>query len=299
MASVQALIGVEVVFTNFTEPVSPLPQSEETRNCTRTPLLMKSASGEEAVGGSGVGEGVGEFLGVGEGMGVGAGAGGGVSPERDTRISPGWSPPGEATKPKSTCPPTGILEFQPEWLSVLVFPFRETSLAFQIEEIAEGIVIWTDQFSMAAEPVFFRTSDPLNPDPQSESIRVVATSEAKEWAAVSARVTAAMVQVCRSFFIRRTQTAPEDKSQGRLDESAEKPDGTLAAEKTQSPMAICGRASRRRPAAVRPSGMGSSRPRSKTSTPREESFRRQTTRERFRRIDRSNRAKGGEGSVRS
>jgi hypothetical protein len=48
---------------------------------------------------------------------------------------------------------------------------------------------------MAAEPVFLRTTDPLNPDPQSESIRVVATSEAKEWAAVSARATAAMVQV--------------------------------------------------------------------------------------------------------
>jgi hypothetical protein len=195
MASVQALIGAEVVFTNFTEPVSPLPQSEETRNSTRTPLLMKSASGEEAVGGSGAGVGEGEFAGVGEGMGVGAGGGGEVSPERDPRISPGWSPPGEATKPKSTCPPAGIVEFQPEWLTVLVFPFRDTSLAFQIEEMAEGMVIWTDQSSMAAEPVFLRTTDPLNPDPQSESIRVVATSEAKEWAAVSARATAAMVQV--------------------------------------------------------------------------------------------------------
>ena len=68
MATTQLLIGTEVVLTSFTEVVSPVPQSETTRNSMRRPFCVTSEFGEPDRG-AGVGV---RSLG---GMGVGAGGG--------------------------------------------------------------------------------------------------------------------------------------------------------------------------------------------------------------------------------
>jgi hypothetical protein len=101
-------------------------------------------------------------------------------------------PPGPATNPNSTCPPAGIVAFQPKSAILEAEPPVETSLAFQTEERFAGMVRLTDQPVTDEEPVFFTTTAPVNPVPQSESIRAAAVRAAKAWVADSATAKVAM-----------------------------------------------------------------------------------------------------------
>ena len=215
MASDQLLTGAVVVLTSLTLPVSPLPQSELTRNSTRTPLLVKSASGEAFEGGV-VG------AGAGAGAGAGVGAGGAGEPANETAMFPEVRPPGFPTNPKSTWPPGGIEEFHPECVTVAVFPLCAVSLAFQTEEILEGMVMLTDQSLTAVVPVFLRTTAPVKPEPQSESTRGMATSAANALLQVSAAANKAAAPKRVNVFIQGHQTPLPPGSHVRLDEPAGK-----------------------------------------------------------------------------
>lgn len=217
MASDQLLTGEVVVLTNLTLPVRPLPQSELTRNSTRTPLVVKSASGEPLDGGA-----VGKGVGAGAGVGVGAGVGETDEPTNETTMFPEVRPPGFPTNPKSTCPPGGIEEFHPEWVTVAVFPLCAVSLAFQTEEILEGMVMLTDQSLTDVVPVFCRTMAPVKPEPQSESTRVVATSAANALLQVSAAAKKAAAPRRVNVFIQGHQTPMTPGPHVRLDEAAGK-----------------------------------------------------------------------------
>jgi hypothetical protein len=84
---------------------------------------------------------------------------------------------------------------------VEVEPVRETSLAFQIDEIVEGSVMLTTQLETAAGPVFFTRTAPVNPDPQSESMRDDAVIAAKAWEVERTTAKAAMRTRWSAFFI--------------------------------------------------------------------------------------------------
>lgn len=73
IATDQLSTGEEVVFTNLMLPVIPVPQSETTRNSTRTPSIVKSALGDPLTEGAGVGCGAGVGVATGVGWGVGVG----------------------------------------------------------------------------------------------------------------------------------------------------------------------------------------------------------------------------------
>ena len=83
IATTQLVIGAEVVLMSFTEAVSPLPQSETTRNSMRSPFCVTSEFGEPA---KGAGVGVGSLGATGVGAGVGAGAGEAACPPGVTEI---------------------------------------------------------------------------------------------------------------------------------------------------------------------------------------------------------------------
>jgi hypothetical protein len=93
------------------------------------------------------------------------------------------------------------VEFQPTWLTSTVFPFFEITEAFQMEEMAPGIETVALQSLTGVEPVFFKTTAPVRPDPQSESTRGTATSVAKEFIAVRAKAKAVAFRVGIKVFI--------------------------------------------------------------------------------------------------
>jgi len=123
--------------------------------------------------------------------------------------------------PNSTCPPAGIVEFHPTCPTTAVFPVLETTAAFQIEEMEPGVEMLADQLVTGAEPVFFKTTAPVRPDPQSESTRGTATSVAKEFTAVRARARARAVRVRMGIFILSIDAA-NSMALGKVDEPAGK-----------------------------------------------------------------------------
>lgn len=201
IATDQLTTGEEVVFTNLMLPVIPVPQSETTRNSTRTPSIVKSAFGDPLTEGAGVGCGTGVGVAIGVAWGVGVGVACGVVPSVMATMLLAGIPPGPATNPNSTCPPAGIVAFQPKSAILEVEPPAETSLAFQTEERFAGMVRLTDQPVTDEEPVFFTTTAPVNPDPQSESMRADAVRAAKAWVADSAMARVAMSRQWMNLFM--------------------------------------------------------------------------------------------------
>jgi hypothetical protein len=99
--------------------------------------------------------------------------------------------------------------FQPTSEIVEVEPLLETILPFQTEERVDGMVRLTDQEATGEAPVFFTTTAPVNPDPQSESMRADAVRAAKAWVADNA--TAKLARIRRwmmVFMMSLNQTYP-------------------------------------------------------------------------------------------
>lgn len=97
----------------------------------------------------------------------------------------------------------------------------ETTAAFQIEEMEPGEETVADQLLTGAEPMFFKTTAPVRPDPQSESTRGTATSVANELTAVRAKASAMAVRVRTGIFIPSID-ASNSTALGKVDEPARK-----------------------------------------------------------------------------
>ncbi len=185
----QLLIGAPLVLRRTTAPVSPEPQSLSMRV-----VAVMAAFG---VDGGGV------MTGGGTGVGAGVGLGAGLWPVTATLMRFAAKPPGRAVKPNSTVPPAGILAVQAAGLTTLLFPRLETTAAFQIEEMAAGMVSVTDQLLTGTLLVLRNTTVPVSPEPQSLSIRVVAVMVAEALWPWSRMAAAAM-----TIFRRKVEVIP-------------------------------------------------------------------------------------------